>query len=333
MVLKTISCCADPLLNGHYYSYVSSPIKFWGAIEQASTLSYLGLSGHVATLGSITEFYFLVDLYGGNAWLGQTDESSEGTYRYVTGPEAGLAGLYLPWDSGEPNNCCGGEHYVHITGNQRVNDGGDVSLPYYVEYDCPQLTSLGAYGCTRTCVCLCACVCLCLYVCMSVCVYHQLFFSIHSVAVPVVPSYDGHFYAIISGSRSLTDAATQASRLSFNGMQGYLASITTPQEYNFVMWNLRPQNVWVDISDQATEGTWRLTAGPDAGKTTTFLPWFNNEPNGGRGENCVVLGCFGYIDSPCSTFDNFDFLVEFECASPAVVWRGGCIRTCDCRFD
>ena len=180
---------------------------------------------------------------------------------------------------------------------------------------------------------VCACVCLCVSVCLCVCLCHELFSPIHTVAVPVVPSYDGHFYAVISGSRSLADAATQASRLTFNGMQGYLASITTPQEYNFVMWNLRPHYVWVDISDQATEGTWRLTAGPDAGRTTAFLPWASTEPNGGRGENCVVLAYFGYIDYPCSTPDSYDFLVEFECASPAVVWGGGCVRTCDCRFD
>ena len=60
----------------------------------------------------------------GVGWIGGSDQEEEGTWKWVTGPEAGTVfwnGLssgsspnYANWNSGEPNNA-GNEDYAHIT--------------------------------------------------------------------------------------------------------------------------------------------------------------------------------------------------------------------------
>jgi hypothetical protein len=51
---------------------------------------------------------------GALAWLGGSDDGAPvNQWTWRNGPEAGQAFTYTNWGAGEPNNCCGGENYLH----------------------------------------------------------------------------------------------------------------------------------------------------------------------------------------------------------------------------
>ena len=116
---------------------------------------YYGLKGYLATLRSEEEAILCGEQAQGSGWIGASDERSEGTWEWVTGPEgiipfwqglgptgAPINGEYSNWnDPREPNNS-GNEDYAHITynlgpgtvgkWNDLRNSGSTVaSSPYY----------------------------------------------------------------------------------------------------------------------------------------------------------------------------------------------------------
>lgn len=110
--------------NGHFYEYVQfdSSIasagsgRSWTTAQTAAAgTTYFGLNGYLATITSALENSFVIGKVSGNAWLGANDAETEGTFKWVVGPEAGnnLTSGYTNWNSNEPNNS-GGEDYVHI---------------------------------------------------------------------------------------------------------------------------------------------------------------------------------------------------------------------------
>jgi gliding motility-associated-like protein len=99
----------------HYYLFIPSLGVTWSqanALANAST--YYGLQGYLATLTTQEEAIFAGQQSSGTGWIGANDAAIEGTFKWVTGPEAGTNVTYTNWNSGEPNNL-GDEDYVHIT--------------------------------------------------------------------------------------------------------------------------------------------------------------------------------------------------------------------------
>jgi gliding motility-associated-like protein len=141
--------------TGHYYFYVSDVGVSWtDAKIAAEGQSYYGLQGYLATLTSPEEGQLAGEQSLGTGWIGANDAETEGTWKWVTGPEAGTVfwigqsngtaqnGEYSYWNTGEPNNCCNGEDYAHITDpsiglpgawNDLPNDSGTTNPndPYY----------------------------------------------------------------------------------------------------------------------------------------------------------------------------------------------------------
>jgi hypothetical protein len=116
--------------NGHYYIYVSDPgIRWDDARDAAAQQTYFGLQGYLVTITSPEEAQLVGEQSPGTGWIGGSDASQEGVWRWVTGPELGTVfwegavdgsapnGAYTFWNCGEPNNFQGNEDYAHITDN------------------------------------------------------------------------------------------------------------------------------------------------------------------------------------------------------------------------
>lgn len=104
--------------NDHYYDFVLAPDISWHAArDAAASLSFLGSQGHLVTVTSAAEDTFLrtnfssqigdprpppdrpIVVPGLYAWIGLTDEITEGDYRWVTGEPFSFS----VWGMGEPS--------------------------------------------------------------------------------------------------------------------------------------------------------------------------------------------------------------------------------------
>jgi hypothetical protein len=128
-----------------------------------------------------------------------------------------------------------------------------------------------------------------------------------SVAATVNPTgffyngTNGHFYRPISQGTTYTGARAAALTTTFKGQQGYLVTITSPDEDAFVFNNVPQTNIWFALTDEVVEGQWRIDAGPEAGtliKTSNgqtagnivgqYNNWAPGEPNNSGNEDYAV---------------------------------------------
>ncbi|MFA8432907.1 MAG: C-type lectin domain-containing protein [Marinifilaceae bacterium] len=109
----------------HFYEFVPALGIRWDEARDAAALrEYYGLKGYLATITSQEEADLAGSQITGAGWLGGSDQDTEGTWKWVTGPDAGTVfwngGVggstpnYAFWNTGEPNQA-GDEDYVHIT--------------------------------------------------------------------------------------------------------------------------------------------------------------------------------------------------------------------------
>jgi hypothetical protein len=119
---------------------------------------------------------------------------------------------------------------------------------------------------------------------------------------------NNHFYQFVSGAVNYATAKNGAAGSSYKGKTGYLVTITSQSEDNFVLNNVSGQNFWIAASDANSEGAWYLDAGQEAntniwntsvsGITNTtytsyastgnnasgqYSNWCNGEPNNADG--------------------------------------------------
>ena len=102
--------------NGHLYEYISSTLTWTAAESAAEALTRYGASGYLTTITSAEENEFVADRLENAGWMGASDGTAEGDWRWVTGPEDGTAFWlgtasgtttndgYENWGTGEPNN-------------------------------------------------------------------------------------------------------------------------------------------------------------------------------------------------------------------------------------
>ena len=127
--------------TGHYYEYVDTSLTWEQAKAAAEASTLYGLQGYLATVTSAEENAVITEKLQADAWIGASDAESEGTWKWVTGPEAGTtladAG-YANWNSGEPNDSGGNEDAgeIYSTNNGLWNDlpANSGTLGYVAEY-------------------------------------------------------------------------------------------------------------------------------------------------------------------------------------------------------
>lgn len=149
--------------NGHFYRYFPSAGIDWADANTAANAStYFGLQGYLVTITSAEENAFAFGKIQNQGWIGSSDDTTEGVWQWVTGPEAGTtfcidsgaadpnptpspncvpqSGAYVNWGTGEPNNSASGgdgEDHGHFLGTGKWNDyryDNNTIVGYVVEY-------------------------------------------------------------------------------------------------------------------------------------------------------------------------------------------------------
>jgi hypothetical protein len=104
---------------------------------------------------------------------------------------------------------------------------------------------------------------------------------------------NGHFYKPVTTGVTYTAARAAALTTTFKGQTGYLVTITSTDENSFIFVNVPQANIWFAATDEVTDGTWVIDAGPEKGtvmKTSNgqtagnrpgvYNNWAGGEPNG-----------------------------------------------------
>ena len=142
---------------------------------------------------------------------------------------------------------------------------------------------------------------------------------------------NAHFYKFVPGKITGTNAFAGAAGLSEMGLTGYLTSITSSDENDFVASKIQgsdgtvAKNVWIGASDAETEGDWIWKGGPDNGVQFwkgcnvanggapvdgRFSSWASGEPNNWNaslcqvensptlGEDCAIINKYSPTSAP-----------------------------------
>ncbi len=142
---------------------------------------------------------------------------------------------------------------------------------------------------------------------------------------------NGHYYEYVSSVADWQSATTAAAARTKYGMTGYLATITSASENDFIKDKVDASNVWIGASDAGVEGTWKWVTGPEGaansgagtqfwqgvanGSAITYASWKPGaEPNDHNGaEDCAVTNFGGdrglWNDFPCG--NSYAYLVEY----------------------
>lgn len=100
---------------------------------------------------------------------------------------------------------------------------------------------------------------------------------------PILNPGNGHYYALMQAELSWQDAKSSAESLTYLGMHGYLATITSEAEEDFINNNLGLSywaHYWIggyqqwEPGDDTADG-WKWVTG----ESWSFDHWANNEPN------------------------------------------------------
>ena len=150
-----------------------------------------------------------------------------------------------------------------------------------------------------------------------------------AIGSAVANGTNGHFYEYVSFNGSWTSARTNAAGRTYLGLRGYLATLTSAAENDFVRQKLTNDG-WIGAQsnpETTYPRTWYWVTGPEAGTgfcsnpssgTCTsvnggFSNWASGEPNNSGGEGCgqIYFANSGrWNDLPCS-YGLAGYLVEY----------------------
>lgn len=270
--------------NGHWYQFVDAgrPISFVDAKSMAEGMSSRGFKGHLLTVTSPEELQFVVKnvltplpTAQECAWLGIVQKRGAAEpaagWEWITGEPMD----FKNWAPGEPNDTNRNEYLAQI---RRDGVWGDVPRtmfrPFYVvEFEDPK-------GLT-----------------------------------PVTPEeapqeFNCHYYQLVEAGRqqSWIDAESVARGMTYRGLKGHLATITSAEEQKFIariatLMRFDGELAWLGGSQmpdsQEPAGGWRWSTGEPFG----FTFWGPGQPdNAGQEESLLQMWRHGHwndnTDSP-----------------------------------
>ena len=145
---------------------------------------------------------------------------------------------------------------------------------------------------------------------------------------------NGHVYQVIDYDMDPGDGAhgidwdtshAQAATKNYQGLTGYLATITSAEENDYVSARLGDAG-WMGASDSGTEGDWKWVGGPESGTSfwngdssgtvvgSNYSNWGDGEPNNAGDEDCTQFlsgGTGKWNDLPCAGTYLPAYVVEF----------------------
>lgn len=137
---------------------------------------------------------------------------------------------------------------------------------------------------------------------------------------------NNHLYEYVSSTLTWTSAKTAAEALSKYGASGYLVTVESQSENDFVAARLSNAG-WMGASDSAVEGAWRWVTGPESGTQFwsgasggstvggRYANWSSLEPNdSGGNEDCAQFlagGSGKWNDLPCTGTTLPGYVVEY----------------------
>ena len=117
------------------------------------------------------------------------------------------------------------------------------------------------------------------------------------------------FYAFVPNRTGWLEAHTAAKSMTFNGVRGHLANITSAEENAFVS-TLGPIG-WLGAKrDESSEFVW--VDGVEAGQPLQYANWAPGEPNGRYIEPHLEIHSTGTWNDNGGRGETFGFFVEFE---------------------
>lgn len=135
----------------------------------------------------------------------------------------------------------------------------------------------------------------------------------------------GNLYEFVSATLSWTQAKTAAEGRTKYGATGYLTTITSQAENDFVADRLLNAG-WMGASDSANENDWKWVTGPENGTSFwsglsngspvsgRYSNWSTGEPNNSGDEDCAqfLAGSSGkWNDLPCTDHTLPGYVVEY----------------------
>lgn len=121
-----------------------------------------------------------------------------------------------------------------------------------------------------------------------------------------------HWYEVIVAGGGVTweQAVSLSAGKSYNGQQGYLLTIASQGEQDFIIsWTGTPVNLWLGATDSAQEGVWKWVTGPEAGQTLGYTNWDTGEP--GSGGDYLAIRLDGVWHATWDGFTDKSVIVEY----------------------
>lgn len=140
-----------------------------------------------------------------------------------------------------------------------------------------------------------------------------LAFSVTIQAAPIQWSGNNHWYEYITTPLDPFEARAAATSSVLNGENGYLVTVTSLTEQNFIR-SLTNSFAWIGATDSASEGNFVWMDGPEAGQALSFSFWASGEPNDSQGAEDYAITNWTSLGqwNDASIFTDVGYIVEYN---------------------